>query len=85
MLAIGALFDSREDLFAELGVSTALEAVYKTDMCIIDLADSSKVLLGHYYMQHGDCFSVAEWERTVASLADRLPAAMRHRMHVAYL
>ena len=85
MLVIGALFDSRQELFAELGVSNGMEAVQKIDMCIIELPSGPKVLFGQYCMQYGDCFSFMEWDGMYTSLVKKLPITMRHRIHVAYL
>jgi len=86
LLAIGALFDNKEEIASELGVKTDVEITYKTDMRIIKVNDTDdSVILGHYYMQAGDCVDVRCWDKTVDSFTKKLPPSMKRRMHVALI
>lgn len=83
LLAIGALFDSEEEVIESLEADCRTDAVYKSKMCIINVDKKGKVILGHHYMQPGDCFSVESLLKTIDSQREQLPDKMRHRLSVA--
>lgn len=85
LLAIGALFDSEEEVIESLEADCRTDAVYKSGMCIINIGKDGKVILGHHYMQPGDCYSEESFIKTVNSQREQLPEKLRHRLHIALL